>query len=95
MGFYINPPNCTPLGKSRWLNENGVALPTVPTWDDIPADCCVVCCVNNGAFEAAAIADTSRELSHFAEPDGRSKQWFYIEKKVAVENSPIEMIDFT
>lgn len=95
MGFYLNPPDCTPRGKSKWLKENGVALPAVPDWCDIPEDCCAICCVDNGPFEAAAIACDSQELNRFNHPeDDRPKLWFFIEKKIACENSQIEMKDF-
>lgn len=91
MGHYLNPPATTPeqarYGKSAWLEKNGVKLSEVPAWGDIPEDCIAVCCVNNGPFEAVAVAYKPSELEYFngGDPtDNRPKTWFLVEKKVAL-----------
>jgi len=109
MGFYLNPRFPLPHEgeltreekiaynnqKRGWLEENGVRLDRAPTWKDIPADCCAICCVENGIFQAAAVANKPSELEYFVNGmHGRPHTWFLIEKKIAVDNGNITMDDF-
>lgn len=81
--------------KKTWLKEVGKPLHGAPKWEDIPEGFCAVCCIDNGMFQAAAIAYCPGELEDCKDPtDRRPKQWFLLEKKLAIENSTIRMEDF-
>jgi len=60
---------------------------------DIKGNDCIfyaVCLVDNGAFSAAAVAHSQRELEVFNLPsDKRSKVWFYIPKEALLPFCPI------
>lgn len=109
MGFYLNPPVDIPEnatreqkiiaahGKSAWCKENGVELESLPEWHEIPKDCCVIFVVDNGPFEAAAIAYKKQEYDYFQMPselNGRPVRHFLLEKALVVKNSNITMQDF-
>jgi hypothetical protein len=78
------------------LAENGQELSSPPAWADIPKGSCAVCCVDNGPFQAVAVAYNPKELQFFqSEPeDTRPKTWFFLEKTLAVKYSTVEMDDF-
>jgi len=99
MGYYLNPPGAGTHGKSTWCEENGISLDGLglPTWEQIPKDCCVIFVVNNGPFEAAAIAYKKDEYEYLQDPGavgGRPVKHFMIEKKKAVDIGAIKMGDF-
>lgn len=81
MGFYLEPP-VPPNRKSDWLKMNCYGeRETPPEWYMIPKDCTVICCVDNGPFEAAAVCFSKRELAEFSQPDDpRPKHWYLMEK---------------
>lgn len=80
MGFYINPPNGFP--KELFLVEHGTPI-NQPSgdFDFVGSDSLPVCWVDNGAFTAAGICYSKRELQAFTVPgDNRPKQWFLVKK---------------
>ena len=99
MGYYINPPAETVedarRGKLAWLEEQGVKLDYAPNWSEVPKGCCAVVCVDNGPFQAAAIAYKPSELDYFKNtPDPRPRTWFFLDKSSAVKHSDISLEDF-
>lgn len=73
MGCYINRTSKRPLGnhqKAKHLVDDGDATRYAgETFDNISADECFVCVVNNGPFEAAAVCYDVRELEEFRRAD--------------------------
>jgi len=101
MGYYMNPPADSPEefrhGKLAWLRKHGQELEGAPVWDQIPKDSCAVVCVNNGPFQAIAIAYKPLELQYFADTfqgDQRPKTWFIVSKELAVEHGDITLEQF-
>lgn len=79
MGFYVNPKN---MEKEEFLIKYGTKI-GIPSLDfDFSCGSLPVCWVHNGAFTAAGIAYSKRELQAFTLPtDTRPKQWFLVENK--------------
>lgn len=92
MGLYINPQDCK---KEQWLQDNGIIMmePAVSkaleamfvepspyaSVEEKPLNSFLVCLVNNGYFNAAAVAFDKREAEEFTRPDDtRKKQWFLV-----------------
>lgn len=76
MGIYINPPD---REKEAFLFEHGNPV-FEPSWPP-PADCVLVCLVDNGAFSAAGVAYNEREFQAFMSPDSgpqRPRLWYYV-----------------
>jgi hypothetical protein len=77
MGMYINPPD---MSKEEWLvrhcaaTHSFQAFPPPSTTTHLP-----VCWVNNGAFTAAAVGYSPKEVEVFSNPDDpRPKLWFSV-----------------
>lgn len=71
MGYYINPDS-SPRGKAQKLVElhDATILPLEPeAFTDLPDDKALVCVVDNGPVEAAALCYSEREFEAFREPD--------------------------
>jgi hypothetical protein len=79
MGFYINPSN---MSKEDFLVIYGTPW-VMPTEDfNFNSDVLPVCWMHNGAFTAAGIAYSKKELHAFQNPsDTRNKRWFIVKKK--------------
>ena len=78
MGFYINPPEGT---KEQWLEKHGEQT-RGPAGSHRSGTAVLVCLVDNGAFAAAAICYSKRELEAFTyASDMRPKQWFWVEEQ--------------
>ena len=76
MGYYVNPPSG--WTKERWLRQYGQRVSDVPTFDDSKKTL-PVCLVDNGAFTAAGVAYSQRELEAFNRPnDNRPKEWYVV-----------------
>lgn len=75
MGSYINPPDMT---KEEFLAKNGTPISKQEFLSAIfeDNDKRIVVLVNNGAFTAAAIMFSSRELQYWQEPDTRPAKYF-------------------
>lgn len=89
MGYYINHNSAgADLGanKAKALIFDGdaieVAMPK--NFDDIPEDKALICCINNGKFEAAGYAFSEQEFHVFAlREDSRPKTWLLMDKELA------------
>ena len=71
MGMYIQTPFAK--GKADYLISKYGAEEI--ELSDVPRNGVMVCVVDNGRFEAAAIAYDQDEIYAFATPDGRPKRW--------------------
>ncbi len=82
MGFYIE--TSTTHGKDEYLIRKGAIQVSLQQAREIVAENSlrtVVCVVDNGPFEAAAICVDSREFEAFARPgDMRPKVWLCMNK---------------
>jgi hypothetical protein len=81
MGYYIEAP--TDHGKADYLVTayGAEMLPFAPTWDEHSA---IICVVNNGFFEAAALCYSATELADFNNAaDRRHKTWLRMDKTTA------------
>jgi len=82
MTYYLERPDGARHGKADYLIESCDAVELVgtvaPDWSDHTA---IICVIDNGAFEAAAYADTPQELAALSqESDYRPKRWLIIDK---------------
>lgn len=87
MGYYINPDLNT---KAQWLSKNGElvsASSPLPKPSTLPSDKVLVCLVDNGHFNSAALVYDDREFRGFTEPmDHRHKMWFILDKQHLKDN---------
>lgn len=89
MGLYINPNT----DKMDWLQRNSTKLitgvPTEQDFYDTPNDSFIVCYVDNGFFDALAVAFDLRELKAFTDPgDPRSKLFAVVPKNNIKRHAP-------
>lgn len=89
MGYYIETGGVK--GKGQWLVDNcGAKFLTGPPNPGFDEGMVPVCVVDNGAFEAAAIAFDVKELEEFATSpdhgDKRPQQWFLVPIVKAIEH---------
>jgi len=93
MRYYIQTPG-NHHNKARIIAEQhgGTLLAKAPrTYADIPADKALVCVVDNGPFEAAAVAVDEGEFKVFTDPlEERPRQYVVIDKAKAYELSGYE-----
>ena len=86
MGKYIETP-CV-KDKAKYLIKNHGAE-TMFDPDYLGGDKVAVCVVDNGPFEAAAIAETPEEFDRFNNPnDSRPKYWLKMDRKEAIKLCP-------
>lgn len=89
MGIYVNPQHMT---KEQWILQNGEEVPfgELPPEAPVgPALTRLVCVVNNGPFNAAAVAFSQDEYKVFREPmDFRPKMWFSVPKHKLLDVTP-------
>src|ERR1017187_7269992 len=87
MGFYIQID--TPKAKANALvieHDATLLINGPPKWEEIPADKALICVVNNGAFEAAALCFDDNELHVFTMPDRGNQRkcwWLLMDKTLA------------
>ncbi len=85
MGYYIET-KCA-KGKTEYLADRHEAeiLPLRPeAFEDVPEDKALICVVDNGPFEAAALCYSREEFIEFADPnDPRPKTWLLMAKNIA------------
>lgn len=86
MGYYIEVPNNK--GKAQQLSNlyGAEILPAAPKEMPEP-HLAVICVVDNGLFEAAALCYDVQEFQVFMMPDYRPKTWLLMDKIKAWELS--------
>jgi hypothetical protein len=82
MGYYIETGGSH--GKANVLKTTKGATIGSPDWSEKPEDKALICVVNNGFFEAAALCYNEDEAKAFNYPsDFRPKEWLYMGKNLA------------
>jgi hypothetical protein len=86
MGLYIQTEQ--PRGKAQQLvlAYNATPLPSCPVdFGTIPEDKALICVVENGGFDAAALIPDAREMDDFSVNDttGRYRTWLLMDKPLA------------
>ena len=81
MGYYIQVPMHHAKAGQLAHQHGAELLSRAPEFSQVPEDKLVICVVDNGAFEAAAIAYSEAELKAFKYPDGRPKQWLLMDRE--------------
>ena len=89
MGCYVKPPAMT---KEGWLEQHGLPVSRPIVFSDVPADCLLVCLMDNGPFTAAGVAFDEREFVAFNDDptDTRPKQWYIVTKDDLRTVSPLD-----
>ena len=88
MRHFIDPIGMT---KEQWLDVHAKVLSHAPSWekDFMPKESLPVCLVDNGAFTAAAIAYSERELEYFTnDPGGRPQRWYLASTENLIKVQP-------
>lgn len=86
MGFYIEVPQSR--GKPQQLADlYGAITVTCPeTFADVPEGQALICVVDNGPFEAAALCYSADEFATFKDPsDPRVRRWMLMDQTKAHE----------
>lgn len=89
MGYYLERSDGQPKGKADWLIANAGAVETsfghmIGTGQEIP-----VVVVDNGAFEAAAVAFSPAELAVFMDlRDSRTKRFLLVPAAEILKQHP-------
>ena len=91
MGFYIQGP--INLGKAEWISGTygeSQLIPQPEKFSDIPEEKFLIIVVNNGPFEAAAVAYSEQEFREFTEnaSDNRPRKFLLLNKKITFELVP-------
>lgn len=85
MGYYIETG--TLKGKAKILCEKHQGESCSNNFPP-PDGRILVCVVDNGPFEAAAIIPDEREFDAFNDDDGRSRRWLHLNESKAKELCP-------
>jgi len=75
MGIYLNPPM---EDKTQWLLTHGSAIVRPGNLEEVYPDHLPVCLIDNGHYNAAAVAFNEKELDRLSRPDSRPKVWFSV-----------------
>lgn len=87
MGFYIEVSQTLDKANAMADQHEAVTLDSRP--DAIPDDKVLLCVVQNGSFDAIAVAYNNDEADAFDDPsDGRPKTWMLLDKHIARELCP-------
>lgn len=88
MGIYVEVPRNQ--NKADQLRQMGAVLvPPTTKVSDIPDDKVLVCVVQNGPFDAAAVVLDEKEWKHWqnTEDDPRPRTWLMVDIKLATKLS--------
>jgi len=91
MGYYLKSTGSRLMGlhgKAEDLIKDcgAVRIPRPDSFDKVNLGAALICVVNNGPFEAAALVYSEEEFGSFTLPDDhRPKVWLKMDKKTAHE----------
>lgn len=84
MGYYIQTKANVLKAKQLCAEHNAENIPQPATLAEVPEDKALICVVQNGPFDAAALIYDSRELADFSDPDDdRPRDWLFMDKELA------------
>lgn len=83
MGYYIQVPNNKQKTEQLIELYGAEQITKVPIFEDLCSNKAIICIVDNGLFEAAALCYSKEELEEFKRPDGRPRKWVLMEKELA------------
>lgn len=85
MGYYVQTPGQNHNKAIRIAADNdGVLIHKPNHYSDIPDNKALIVVVDNGPFEAAALAYSEREFEEFTDVmDGRRKEYVLLDKSRA------------
>ena len=69
MGYYIQMPKNTDKAQQLVDLHDAAILTKCPTFEEIPKGKALICVVDNGPFEAAALCHSAEEFAVFSAPD--------------------------
>jgi anti-sigma regulatory factor (Ser/Thr protein kinase) len=86
MGYYIQTPENKGKAAQLVALHNAEELAEVMAFAEIPDGKALVCVVDNGPFEAAALCFSEQEQQEFNTPgDMRSRSWLLMDRALAHE----------
>jgi len=87
VGYYIETPGQSKGKAEAIIREHGgrMLLHAPATLSQLEEGEALVCVVDNGPFEAAAFCYSEEELTEFASPDPRRRQWLAMDRAKACE----------
>lgn len=89
MGYYIESPYGTHQKDQHLISEFGAERINPPSAFNPPAGKTLVCVIQNGLFDAAAIIFDQSELDAFADPDDkRPKIWLLMDTEKVLNLVP-------
>jgi len=80
MGYYINEIDGESIGATSQEKCDALIKAGAIEVDGTAFQENLICVVNNGPFAAAGYAYSEAEYNAFAEPDGRPRRWFTIDR---------------
>jgi len=86
MGHYIQCERNVGKAQQIVLEHGAIAVANAPVnLDGIPDDMALICVVENGDFDAAALIHDQRELEDFSiyDTSGRYRTWLVMNKELA------------
>ena len=89
MGYYIETE--FPTGKAMQLvgTNHGRVIEKPSSFHAIPDDQLLICVVENGFFDAAAVCYNEREFEEFGYPeDTRTKTWVLLKRETVLKLVP-------
>lgn len=90
MGFYIEVP--INLMKAEWIvgmHKGAKIIPQPEKFSDIPEGKFLIIVVNNGPFEAAAVAYSESEFKEFTDTsDDRPKKFLLLDRETTFQYVP-------
>ena len=87
MGYYIETKENLNKAQQLLAEHPEIKEVTQPVYDPTHKKI-IVCVVQNGWFDAAAVCFSESELHAFAEPDGRPKRWLELPRELAIKLCP-------